>query len=104
MDLKIESRGIEMEDRWREEVEERSNELCALHPSLTHARVTLSRDVRHQKGDGVAEVHIVVSLPRRHTLTARKDGPSLEEAIRAAFGAMRTELRRFEDKRASNVS
>jgi len=104
MDLKIESRNVEMDDRWREEIEERSSELSSLHPSLTHARVTLSRNSHSQKGDGIAEAHIVVSVPKRHTLTARKDGATFEEAIRAAFTAMRTELRRFEDKRASNAS
>ena len=103
MEVKIESRNVAMEDSWREEIEERSDELNSLHPSLTHTRITLTKSNHHQKGEQVAEAHIVVSLPKRHTLTARKDGPTFEDAIRAAFTAIRTELRRFEDKRSSTA-
>ncbi len=100
MELKIESRNVQMKPRWREEIEERVEDLRALHPELTHARVQLTRNTRHVKGQ-IAEALLVVNFPKRHTETVRKEKETFEEAIRAVFGAMEAELKKFRDKRAS---
>jgi ribosomal subunit interface protein len=102
MDLQIESRNIAMTPRWRAEIEARMQGLQNGHEDLMHGRVTLSKNRHHKKADNVAEVVIVVSVKGRHTVTARKQEKSFEEAIRQAFEAVEVELRKIRQKRASH--
>jgi ribosomal subunit interface protein len=99
MELKIESRNVEMHDSWEADVRERIEGVKKQHPEMTHARVILTRNTHHQKGADVSEVFALVTLPRRHTITARKEAGSFEEAIRAAFEALEVELKKFRDRR-----
>ncbi|UCE63093.1 MAG: HPF/RaiA family ribosome-associated protein [Nitrospirota bacterium] len=101
MDLKIESRNVGMTPRWKEEIEKRVSALENDSLHLTHARVTLTKNAHHKKGSDIAEALVVITVPRRHTLTARKGAKTFEEAIRAAFHAVETELRKMQEKRAS---
>ena len=101
MDLKIESRNVVMTPRWKAEIEERMTDLQNGHNDLTHARVTLTKNRHHKKAANVAEARLVITLPGRHTITASKENKTFEEAIRAAFKAAETELRKFREKRAS---
>ena len=73
------------------------------YEDLTHGRVTLTKNLHHKKLSNVAEAFVVVSLPGRHTFTARKENKTFEEAIRKAFQAVALELRKFREKRASTV-
>jgi len=98
MDLKIDSRNIGMTPRWKQEIEDRIATLQAEYDNITHARVTLTKNPRHKKGDDNAEALIVLNLPPRHTITARKDAKSFEEAIRSAFKAATTEIKKFREK------
>ena len=41
----------------------------------------------------------MLTLPRRRTVTARKESKTFEEAIRAAFQAVEHELDKIEEKR-----
>ena len=100
MDLKIECRNIEMAPRWETEIEARMADLQGVHADLTHGRVTLTKNRHHKKLDDVAEVLVLVTLPGRQTMTARKEDKTFEEAIRAAFQAVAIELRKFREKRA----
>ena len=99
MDLKIESRNIDMTARWKTEIETRMADLQRNHDDLTHGRVTLTKNLHHKKLDNVAEALVLVTLPGRHTLTARKEDKTFEEAIRTAFHAVAIELRKFREKR-----
>ncbi len=101
MELKIESRNVNMADKWKEEIEQRMADLTAQHPELTHGRVQLTRNSHSKNHDQLAEALVVVNFPRRQTLTARKDGKSFEEAYRSAFQAMEVELRKVKEKRAA---
>ena len=101
MELHIESRNIEMTPEWKREIEDRMTKLQSMYDNLIHGRVTLTKNLRHNKSQQVAEALVVVSLPGRHTITARKENKTFEEAIRAAFTAIQTELRKYRDKRAS---
>ena len=98
MDVKIESRNVGMTPRWKSEIETRMEELETEHNHITHARVTLTKNPHHKKGDDNAEALIVLTLPPRHTLTARKESKTFEEAIRAAFKAIGTEIKKFRGK------
>lgn len=100
MELEIESRNVDMTPRWKTEIEARMADLQRGHEDLLHSRVTLTKNPHHKKLDNVAEALIVVSLPGRHTLTARKEDKTFEEAIRHAFDAVAIELRKYREKRA----
>ncbi len=101
MELHIESRNVAMTPRWKAEIEARMAELQAGHDDVIHARVTLTKNPHHKKARNVAEALVVVTLPGRHTLTARKEEKTFEEAIRAAFFSLEIELRKYREKRAS---
>ncbi len=101
MDLQIDSRNVTMTPRWKTEIENRMADLQAGHEDLIHGRVTLTKNAHHKKAQNVAEALVVVTMPGRHTLTARKEEKTFEEAIRAAFFAMEIEVKKFRDKRAS---
>jgi ribosomal subunit interface protein len=102
MDLEIESRNVEMTPRWRTEIESRVADLQRGHEDLIHGRITLTKNPHHRKQANVAETLIVVTLPVRQTMTARKEDKTFEEAIRTAFEAMAIELRKHREKRASH--
>lgn len=101
MKVSIESRNVGMTPRWKKEIEERMADLQRGYEDLTHGRVTLTKNPHHKKSSNVAEALIVVSLPGRHTFTARKENKTFEEAIREAFQAVSIELRKFREKRAN---
>jgi ribosomal subunit interface protein len=103
MELKIESRNLAMTPRWKSEIEERMEDLQNGHEDLVHARVTLTKNRHHKNSPNVAEAKLVLTLPGRHTLTASKEDKTFEEAIRAAFAAVKTELRKLREKRASRT-
>jgi cold shock CspA family protein/ribosome-associated translation inhibitor RaiA len=100
MELEIESRNVAMTPRWKTEIEARMEDLQRGHEDLIHGRVTLTKNRHHKKLDNVAEALVVVTLPGRHTLTARKEEKTFEEAIRSAFHAISIELRKYREKRA----
>ncbi|TKB70601.1 MAG: HPF/RaiA family ribosome-associated protein [Nitrospira sp.] len=100
MELEIQSRNVAMTPRWKTEIEARMDDLRRGHDDLTHGRVTLIKNRRHKKLANVAEALVVVTLPGRHTLTARKEDKTFEEAIRSAFQAISIELRKYREKRA----
>ncbi|GIW54041.1 MAG: hypothetical protein KatS3mg082_0445 [Nitrospiraceae bacterium] len=94
MDLEIESRNVAMTPRWKTEIEERVHDLQRGHRDLIHVRVTLTKNRHHKKLKNVAEALVVITLSGRHTITARKEDKTFEEAIRAAFDAVAIELRK----------
>jgi ribosomal subunit interface protein len=100
MELEIESRNVAMTPRWKTEIEARMNDLQRGHDDLVHGRVTLTKNRHHKQLAKVAEALVVVTLPGRHTLTARKEDKTFEEAIRSAFDAVSIELRKYREKRA----
>src|SRR5262245_7721322 len=81
MKLEVESRHVGMTPRWKQEIEERMAALQRGHDDLVHGRVTLTKNPHHKKAANVAEALVVVSLPGRHTITARKENKTFEEAI-----------------------
>ena len=99
VDLKIESRNVGMTPRWKTEIERRVAALETDKIRIIHARVTLTKNAHHKKGADNAEALIVITLPRKRVLTARKESKTFEEAIRAAFAAVGHELDKIEEKR-----
>jgi CspA family cold shock protein len=101
MEIEIESRNVAMTPRWKTEIESRMDDLQRGHDDVIHGRVTLTKNRHHKKHATVAEALVVVTLPGRQTLTARKEDKTFEEAIRAAFEAVAIELRKHREKRAT---
>jgi ribosome-associated translation inhibitor RaiA len=99
LDLKIESRNVGMTPRWKAEIERRTLGLQTDTIRIIHARVTLTKNAHHKKGADNAEALVVITLPRRRTVTARKESKTFEEAIRSAFQAVEHELEKIEEKR-----
>ena len=99
MDLQIEGRHVGVTPEWRADIESR---VADLYPGrdITHIRVTFTKQ-DHRKPEDSCEVLIVVQIPG-HTITARKQENSFDEALRDAFVAMKTELDRIREKRASH--
>lgn len=99
MDLQIEGRHTGVTAEWRADIEAR---VADLHPGhgMTHVRVTLTKH-DHRKAEDSYDVLIVVQIPG-HTVTARKQQDSFEEAIRATFAAIKVELEKIREKRASH--
>ncbi|MBX3235963.1 MAG: HPF/RaiA family ribosome-associated protein [Nitrospiraceae bacterium] len=103
MNLEIESRNIAMTPRWKNEIEARMADLQHGHEDIIHGRVTLTKNRHHKKLAKVAEALVLVTIPKRRTVTAHKIDKTFEEAIRAAFEAVAIELRKFREKRATKV-
>ena len=101
MDIKIDSRNVGMTPRWKTEIENRVAALETESVHITHARVTLTKNAHHKKGADNAEALVLLTVPRRHTVTARKEAKTFEEAIRRAFLAAGTEIRKMHEKRAA---
>ncbi|HMS83824.1 MAG TPA: HPF/RaiA family ribosome-associated protein [Nitrospira sp.] len=100
MELEIHSRNVAMPPRWKTEIETRMEDLQRGHDDVIHGRVTSTMNRHHKKLANVAEALIVITLPGRHTLTARKEDKTFEKTIRTAFHAVGVELRRYREKRA----
>src|SRR5574341_824807 len=92
MGLQIDSRNVGMTPRWKKEIETRMATLARGYEDILHGRVTLTKNSHHKKQAHVAEALVVISLPRRRTLTARKEDTTFEEAIRAALDRKSTRL------------
>lgn len=97
--VKVESRNVGMTPRWKSEIERRIEALQTDIIRIIHARVTLTKNAHHKKGADNAEALVVITLPRRRTVTARKESKTFEEAIRSAFQAVEHELEKIEEKR-----
>ena len=93
-----------MTPRWKTEIETRVAALESESIQITHARVTLTKNAHHKKGEDNAEALVLVTIPKRHTVTARKEAKTFEEAIRRAFLAVENEIRKMHEKRASKES
>ena len=104
LDIKIESRNVGMTPRWKTEIERRVHALESGIIRPTHARVTLIKNAHHKKGADNAEALVVITLPPKRTVTARKESKTFEEAIRAAFHAVDHELDKIEEKRVARAA
>ena len=83
MDVRIDCRNIPMAPRWKTTVNQYLEKLENNHADLTHARVTLEKNLHHKKGQ-VATAQVVLSV-RGRTITAHKTDKTFEQAIKAAF-------------------
>jgi cold shock CspA family protein len=99
MDLQIEGRHTSVTPEWSADIESRVADLRPGH-DIKHVRVTLTKH-DHRKAEDSYDVLVVMHIPG-HTITARKQQDSFEEAIRDTFAAAKIELERIREKRAAH--
>jgi cold shock CspA family protein/ribosome-associated translation inhibitor RaiA len=99
MDVQIEGRHTNVTPEWSADIESRIADLRPGHEIL-HVRVTLTKH-DHRKAEDSYDVLVVTQIPG-HTITARKQQDSFEEAIRDAFAAMKIELEKIREKRGTH--
>ena len=99
MDIRIDCRNIDMTSRWRTNIKEQIEKLQNNYRVITHARVTLEKNLHHKKGR-VATAKVVLSISGA-TITATKTEKSFEEAIKAAMLASNRELKAYREKQKS---
>jgi len=101
MDIRIESRNFDVTDRRKAIIQEWMTHLQTGHEDITHGRVTLSKSNHHKHAPDLVEAVVVVTLPKRHTFTAKKSGRRVGDALKAAFLALEGELQKYREKRGS---
>src|SRR5215210_2549876 len=99
MDLQIEGRHTSVTPEWSADIESRVADLRPGH-DIKHVRVTLTKH-DHRKAEDSFDVLVVMHIPG-HTITARKQQDSFEEAIRDTFAAAKTELEKIREKRSTH--
>jgi ribosome-associated translation inhibitor RaiA/cold shock CspA family protein len=100
MDLHIEGQHTTPAPATQAWIRQRLEGLDQPDQDIIHARVTLVKHERHQKGS--EEVRIVVSLPGK-TLSAVQNGDTLDDALYGAFDVMERTLREFREVRRGVV-
>ena len=83
-DLEIQTRGMEMDPRWRDLIEEEAARLQARSPRLIRLHVTMSHHGRHRFG--AEEAALVANAPSR-TIRVTKRADRVLDALHAAFRA-----------------
>lgn len=92
MDLKVEGQHTEVSAEVKTWVTSRLEAMNQPDEDIIHARVTLVKNERHQKGSD--EARIVLNLSGK-TLNATSSGDTLDDALYSALDVIERELREF---------
>ncbi|MBI3301475.1 MAG: HPF/RaiA family ribosome-associated protein [Deltaproteobacteria bacterium] len=96
MQLDIEGRNTEIQERWRDLIERKLAKLEHYPNEITHARVTITHNPHHHVGDNRVQVILSVS---GQTLTVKKSGAQIPLALRAALSAAEREVATYHESR-----
>lgn len=96
MQLDIEGRNTEIQQRWQGLVERKLTKLERYPGEITHARVTITHSLHHHLGDN--RVQIVLFMSGR-TLTVKKSGAEIPDVLRAALTAAEREVDSYHQSR-----
>jgi cold shock CspA family protein/ribosome-associated translation inhibitor RaiA len=99
MHVDIEGVHTDIKPERQADIEARVADLYPGH-DVTHVRVRLTRH-DHRKPDDSKSVLVVVQIPG-HTITAEKQAATFAEAIQDSFDALKLELEKIREKRASH--
>lgn len=100
MELQIEGQHTAVAPETQAWIAERLEGLNQPEEDIIHARVTLVKHERHQKGSDEARIFMTLS---GKTLTATEVGETLDDALYGAFNVMERELREFRTVRRGVV-
>lgn len=96
MQLDIEGRNTEVQERWRELIQHKLTKLEHYPNEITHARVTITHNPHHLAGDNRVQIIIAVS---GRTLTVKKNGAQIYPVLRAALAAAEREVATYHQSR-----
>ena len=96
MQLDIEGRNTEIQQRWHGLIERKLAKLERYPGEITHARVTITHSLHHHLGDN--RVQIVLFMSGR-TLTVKKNGAEIPDVLRAALVAAEREVDSYHQSR-----
>lgn len=96
MDLTIEGRNTPVLPEWRALVEDKLAGLGRGHDDIVHARVTVTKHPRHQRGHD--DVMVVLTVPG-DILTVQRSGDDVEDALFQACEVMAREVKAYRDQR-----
>ena len=96
MQLDIEGRNTEVQERWRDLIQRKLAKLEHYPNEITHARVTITHNPHHQVGDN--QVQVVLSVSGQ-TLTVKKNGAQIPAVLRAALTAAEREIDTYHQSR-----
>jgi ribosome-associated translation inhibitor RaiA/cold shock CspA family protein len=100
MEIQIEGLHTDVEPGLEAWIAQRLEELNTPHDDITHARVTLVKHERHQKGSD--EARVFLTLPGK-TLSATQTGDTLDDALYQVLDAITRELHDFRTIRQRTV-
>jgi cold shock CspA family protein/ribosome-associated translation inhibitor RaiA len=98
MELHVEAQHIEVDPTLRDWIRARCEALNTPHADVVQARVALVKHPRHLHGSDEARVFLTLS---GKTLSVRRTGDTLEEALYAVFDVLERELHDFRSLRRS---
>jgi cold shock protein len=96
MQLDIEGRHTEIQQRWHGLIERKLAKLERYPGEITHARVTITHSPHHHLGDN--RVQIVLFMSGR-TLTVKKSGAEIPDVLRIALTAAEREVDSYHQSR-----
>lgn len=92
MEVRIEGQHTEVEPNLQAWITQRLEELNARYEDILHARVTLEKNMHHQKGSDAARVFLTLS---GQTLSATRTAATLDDALYEALDVISRELHDF---------
>ena len=100
MDLKVETRNVELRKSWQEKIEEEKEKLVRNFAAyLLHLRVVIEATTHHKEGG--FEIKLVASIPNDTVVVTRKGG-SVRPLLIEAFDVLSLQLKENLRKKRKN--
>ncbi len=101
MELKIESRNIEMRKGWQERIEEEKAKLLRHYPGFVlHLRVSIEATSGHKEGG--YEVRLVAAVPQ-DTVVVTRNADSVRAALTESFDVLALQLKEIQRKKRTKL-
>jgi cold shock CspA family protein len=100
MELKVETRNLDMRNGWQEKIEEEREKLTRHYAGLVqHLRVTVESTSSHKEGGN--EVRLVASVPQ-DTVVVKRKGEKVRHLLVEAFDVLGMQLKEMVRKKQSH--
>ncbi len=101
MELKIETRNVELRKSWQDKIEEEKNKLVRHYAGqVLHLRVAIEGTAHHKEGG--FEIKLVASIPNDTVVVARK-GEGVRPLLTEAFDVLALQLKEKSRKKRKNI-
>lgn len=97
MELKVETRNVELRKSWQDKIEVEKAKLIRHHANFVlHLRVSIEANKHHK--DGGYDVKLVVSVPQDTVVVSRK-GENVKSVLTEAFDVLALQLKEIQRKK-----